>query len=109
MTQAQHTPGPWILTEENQVTDREGRMIAREIFGHNVRSMAFERGTKHTVVEDDGGAANAHLIAASVDLLEAAQKALDFIQSLPYEPSMAASTRAQDALVAAIAKARGQE
>ena len=41
------------------------------------------------------------------DLVAAAQKALDFIQSLPYEASISPSTKAQDALVDALAKAKG--
>jgi hypothetical protein len=54
------------------------------------------------------GEANARLIAASPDLLVAAQRALDYLQSLPYEPSIHPSTKAQDALHDAIAKAEGR-
>jgi hypothetical protein len=98
MTQAQHTPGPWHIDGDTGnifgiAPHDNGEVVVCTLKGDD---------------DPDMQGANARLIAASVDLLEAAQKALNFIQSLPYEPSMAASTRAQDALVAAITKARGQ-
>lgn len=51
---------------------------------------------------------NARLIAASPRLLEACERALTFIMSLPYEPSNATSTRVQDALVDALTLAKGE-
>lgn len=64
-----HTPGPWAINTEGQVTDLDGRVIAPLVHGHNVPSLAFPRGSGQYVAEDDGGAANARLIAAAPDLL----------------------------------------
>ena len=47
------------------------------------------------------------LIAAAPALLAAAQQALDYLETLPYQPSIHPSTRAQDALHDAIVAAQG--
>lgn len=67
----QHTPGPWIIDSEGSITDLSGRVIAPLVHGHNVPSLAFPRGSGQYQAEDDGGAANARLIAAAPDLLAA--------------------------------------
>jgi hypothetical protein len=46
-------------------------MIAPVIHAHNVPSLAFARGSGHNIAEDDGGEANARLIAAAPELLDA--------------------------------------
>ena len=51
--------------------------------------------------------ANAALIAAAPALLAAARLALDYLETLPYQPSAHPSTRAQDALHDAIVAAQG--
>ena len=84
-----HTPGPWHTANTG---NHQGVVIA-------------ENGANVAVVYDKK---DAHLIAAAPSLLDSAKKALDFIQSLPYEPSNTTSTKAQDALVDAIAKAEGR-
>ena len=61
-----------------------------------------------TVANGPGAKERARLIAAAPSLLDSVKKALDFIQSLPYEPSNTTSTKAQDALMDAIAKAEGR-
>ena len=66
-----HTPGPWTIDTEGKVTDLDGRVIAPLVHGHNVPSLAYPRGSGQYIAEDDGGAANARLIAAAPDLLEA--------------------------------------
>lgn len=69
-----HTPGPWIvdsLGDYVQVKDRNDRMIARAVFGHDVKDGAFAGGAV-LCAQDDGGVANANLIAAAPELLEAA-------------------------------------
>ena len=66
-----HTPGPWIIDSEGQITDLQDRTIVPNVHGHNVPSNAFPRGSGQYESEDDGGAANARLIAAAPDLLAA--------------------------------------
>lgn len=70
-TAARHTPGPWMTNSDGEVVDRQGRMIAPVIHAHNVPSLAFARGSGHNIAEDDGGEANARLIAAAPELLDA--------------------------------------
>lgn len=64
-----HTPGPWVITPEGQVTDRNGRIIVVTVSGHNIPNPAYPKGSLHYLAEDDGGEANARLIAAAPDLL----------------------------------------
>lgn len=90
-----HTPGPWLSFKAGGVYSENGREI---IFSaHNTRSGSAEERE-----------ANARLIAAAPELLEACRRALALIESLPYEPSSSPSTRAQDALVDAIIRATGE-
>jgi hypothetical protein len=67
----QHTPGPWIIDSIGQVTDRSGRIIVVTVSGHNIPNPAYPKGSFHYLAEDDGGEANARLIAAAPDLLDA--------------------------------------
>jgi hypothetical protein len=67
----QHTPGPWIVNSEGQITDLQDRTVVPNVHAHNVPSNAFPRGSGQYVAEDDGGVANARLIAAAPDLLAA--------------------------------------
>ena len=48
-----------------------------------------------------------NLLAAAPALLAAARLALDYLETLPYQPSAHPSTRAQDALHDAIVAAQG--
>ena len=66
-----HTPGPWIVNSIGQITDRSGRIIVVTVSGHNVPNPAYPKGSFHYIAEDDGGEANARLIAAAPDLLAA--------------------------------------
>jgi len=77
--------------------------------GHDIRN---ERGHMVAIVHSspDNPAQGAHiaaLMAAAPDLLEAARLALNYIESVTYESSNHPSTRAQDALNDAIARATG--
>ena len=88
----QHTPGPWELVG-NKLGDTILSLNPGYITLYKYRQMTEEQ------------KANAKLIAAAPDLLAACRKALDYIHSLPYAPSIDPSTKAQDDLVDAIAKA----
>ena len=63
-TQAKHTPGPWYLLE-------------KEMFGFSIRANT-PRGSE--IIAETGGFdsdANAHLIAAAPELLEALKMVID--------------------------------
>jgi hypothetical protein len=77
----QHTPGPWTVNSEGQITDLQGRTIVPNVHAHNVPSNAFPRGSGQYVAEDDGGVANARLIAAAPDLLDALEEAIEVVGS----------------------------
>lgn len=67
---ASHTPGPWLCTKAKHGVDADHYVIA---------SVADDRGDRcliiHAEVGDDGqGDANARLIAAAPELLEALEK-----------------------------------
>ena len=94
-----HTPGPW-RTNGFQI---EGPNMGLVIATATAPRIGWAPKTK------EEGLANARLIASAPDLLAAAKKALNFIHSLPYEPSMAPSTKLQDALVDAINKATKEQ
>lgn len=65
-----HTPGPWIFNDLGQITDRSGRIIVVTVSAHNIPNPAYPKGSFHYLAEDDGGEANARLIAAAPHLLE---------------------------------------
>ena len=86
--QKTHTPGPWGIDNEQ----RDLRIVARG----RITPVAF---VSRLYREDATSAAlDAKLIAAAPALLDACIAALSFIESLPYEPSNAPSTRLQDQL-----------
>lgn len=88
----EHTPGPWGY-QLGAVVDSEGYLVA------DIRSR-WDDGMEG----EDYHFANAALIAAAPDLLEAAQSALDCI--MKHIPATEFAPR--DCLRAAIAKARGE-
>jgi hypothetical protein len=71
-----------------------------------------EGAVAHADTERPEHRANAAFIVKAVnchyDLLAALKKCADFIESLPYQPSIHPSTKAQDAARDAIAKAEGK-
>jgi len=83
-TTAHHTPGPWMTNSNGEIVDRQGRMIAPVIHAHNVPSLAFARGSGHNIAEDDGGEANARLIAAAPELLESLRELAFFAESVAH-------------------------
>jgi hypothetical protein len=89
---AKHTPGPWIWGDDYR--GLYGAGPNNEVLCHaSYEGMWLRYGPQQE--------ANAHLIAAAPELLEAAQKALDECCDL-------ISTDAGRALQYAIAKARGE-
>jgi hypothetical protein len=91
-----HTPGPWTLSERRKSVLHDGKCVAE-------CDTAF--------IFEEQRLANAALIAAAPDLLEAADLAVHFILaplsagSAP-EPQMI--KKAHEMVFAAIAKARGE-
>ena len=86
-----HTPGPWMVSPYNNVTSRNGTIAKTEQMpGNNDR-------------ERD---ANANLIAAAPDLLEALEAAVARVQIANEEGDNILSAWLPDA-ISAIAKAKG--
>ena len=101
-----HTPGPWVvesLPDEGPSIHTGGSGIARRIAGVDVG------GWKRTTLAD--AEANARLIAAAPDLLEALQAIAHFIHTTSAAEGGAskysANVVAADMVRAAIAKATG--
>lgn len=121
---AKHTPGPWTVTGVSMTTGnisvgmKEHRIVIAEVtnaasFGDMLAGAmrrgggGFEQGDCHTQH------ANASLIAASPDLLEALRnlhRATDLrsLRGLKHVPSMREQQNAMLAASAAIAKAEGR-
>jgi hypothetical protein len=93
---SQHTPGPWVVhhdadCKEIEITAEDGRIIAF-MFGNQPQDIA-----------------DAHLIAAAPDLLDAAEAALARVNYLAIVIGKKDVFLAlQNKLRAAIAKARGE-
>ena len=88
---SKHTPGPWVAKGPSVETE-DGGLIAAVLD-------PTERGT---TVPDPYVVANAHLIAAAPDLLEALKKALNVLVS---EPANITYRAHREIVEAAIAKA----
>jgi len=87
-----YTAAPAKMHSGHDIRNASGHMVA---IVHNPKANSVE------------GARIAALMAAAPELLEAARRALDYIESVTYESSIHPSTRAQDALNDAIARATG--
>jgi hypothetical protein len=100
MSKATYTPGPWIVSHDLG----DGYSIAREVDGHNSASgkllpvalAVFTSGNYNEPENRKIAMANAALIAAAPDLLEAAKLVV-------------AAGKAPNILISAIAKAEGRE
>ncbi len=116
--EASHTPGPWLIDPvTGDIKDRSDRVIVNgaNIHGYNVPSMAYPPGNKHWIAEDDGGEANAHVLAAAPTMLNALKDAEreieDMLEDFCQSEGPEADTAAQATLVtirAAIANAEGR-
>lgn len=100
--QATHTPGPWRTSQQNffnilAQVDGKARMIAAAYVA-NDPSPSFK--------DSEEWRANSRLLAAAPELLEALEQLADAAaEVITYENSPI--TRARDAAIGAIAKARG--
>ena len=98
-TQATHTPGPWELQERPSTSDHEPIKAANGDFvAYALRQLRTEDAA---IPVDPTERANARLIAAAPELLEALQVIAPDFYLLP--------TRVQAIARAAIAKATGRE
>lgn len=100
MPEAKHTPGPWI-------THRDGQTIYRKREGTKVATASIEaprhrNGTGFLARTE--ARANAHLICASPDLLEACEELLELL-----DQHGLTNYHEVDQARKAVAKARGQE
>ena len=94
MEQTQHTPGPWVFTPEVNMAGMRYVRQAPEANGSN--EICRVEGWR-----DGIGEANARLIAAAPELLEALQKLVRAIDRMPSNPADGLADEAR----AAIAKA----
>lgn len=87
-----YTATPAAMHSGHDIRDDRGHIVA---IVHNPAANRIE------------GARIAALMAAAPELLAAARLALDYLETLPYQPSIHPSTKAQDALHDAIVAAQG--
>ena len=101
-----HTPGPWFaVADKGQTIIRTSRSSAA------FSPLAIVKGDKRDTIKDQE--ANARLIAAAPDLLEAAQLALQIAESWIHDQldgtsSIDGALLHLDPVRAAIARARGE-
>jgi len=101
MNESKHTPGPWQVTDE----DVRGNDIYYRIEAEGFGMVAL---VDATPVDDDSLRANARLIAAAPDLLDACKIALQAINECDMEVGLFNVTEQEitDKLYAAIAQAK---
>jgi len=94
-----HTSGPWNFRGMTRaIVSAPNKDGCYSTIGHISESL---------MIGEQEHFANAALIAAAPALLAAARQALDYLETLPYQPSIHPSTKAQDALHDAIVAAQG--
>ena len=97
-----HTPGPW---KEGYYT---GDIYAELVAGHSWSRIAAVTGEASGLITPDEAEANARLIAAAPDMLEALEQAWHLIHSFGPKPKDSTYTIVADKARAAIAKAKGE-
>lgn len=103
MTKPQHTPGPWLFEDISSATENDGMGY---IYGLRSTSDPIAH-TGDAVFTPKENRANAHLIAAAPDLLEALQSMMGFYGM--DERRGEVSGVIFDEARAALAKAKGQD
>lgn len=103
---SKHTPGPWAADGLDSPHDADRAIYARTPLHGNPIFVARAYGNGCLCPITPERVANARLIAAAPDLLEAAEKLIDSFMGLNY----AFGTRSEEIamLRAAIAKAKGE-
>lgn len=117
----QRTPGPWVLSTKAAryravPVNKEGKRILRSLkkLEFDALSIGADNGQVAIVPLDESNEANARLIAAAPELLEAAEEMVSLIhQADPLGVSRASGLyqwirEATEKLRAAIAKAKGE-
>ena len=95
---SKHTPGPWRVFEHSW----SDTSVLAEGFDHAVCLLDINHATEESQASDEAlMAANARLIAAAPDLLEALQHAIDWLDAAGIAETMPVQVQAR----AAIAKA----
>src|SRR6185503_8907079 len=108
MSKAMHTPGPWTASnpQEVKVKPRTHHIILK---GPGLENIALISSWRSVETEAEEAQANAHLIAAAPDLLEALELILEArTQEKHLWNSAPGESPLHDRCRAAIAKARGQ-
>lgn len=100
MSTAQHTPGPWWVTDSG-VRDAGGYIC------HTLKAQHYEGQDERYERETAERAANADLIAAAPDLLAQLRSAREFIAGFHGDDTQEGIQEMLDAYDAAIAKAAG--
>ena len=122
MTEAKHTPGPWTTNEWhdedwNCYHEEDGTSSHKQIHAASGRVVAFAAYHTHklwgTHKEDEEMQANARLIAAAPELLEASMKVLEWFEAeddhskADFYQRMQMCRDAEEMIRTAIAKATG--
>lgn len=102
---SKHTPGPWTIERRADDGHRSGAQLGI-IRGPKKSQWIADVGLLHENDDRGGSLANAHLIAAAPELLEACIAALDEYEANDCDPEWCP---AMNALRTAIAKATGKE
>jgi len=99
-----HTKGPWYASESFNI--HEQRIVADEETGQTI-AIVYGRGSYEERIDETR--ANAHLIAAAPELLEALKKAVSLIEGVASETPMERFYQSQaDSLQEVINKAEGK-
>lgn len=96
---SEHTPGPWTIKFGLNVMGKDVRYPSQERLVANAGGHANNIWNEQVTAENE---ANAHLIAAAPDLLEALREMVDRFESCDDDPEYVTRARA------AIAKAEGR-
>ena len=95
---AKHTPGPWILGDEN---NQHAEILIGDLVANIDRQ---DRYGLHMACSREEMLANARLIISAPDLLEALESCLDVFINQGWDDDLIAAKKAR----AAIAKAKGE-
>ena len=110
MSESKHTPGPWRIIIDDDGNPLSGRLMvaaAPELDCAIVHWDGFAQEFWESARGKKEMHANARLIAAAPDLLEALERCLNFIENT--ESEMGDTLECGDKARAAIAKAKGEE